>query len=239
MSTSELEREGERLARRQHGVMHRDQLLGIGWTRSMIGHRLRTKEWLRVAPSVYAAASQPSTWQRQYKAAELATPGSGIAQLAAGKLHSWDGFNTVKPEVVSTHTANHRNRLAIVHRAADVRFTTVNGIRVTTQAQTLCDLLTRIRLDRWEQTADRLLLTGKMSIAELDERRGAYELSRKPGIAPEGSGRGAFVGGVDTSGERARDAAPNGGWSRRRLPTGDMAGARSVGFEPARRWARQ
>jgi len=179
----ELDREAERLARQQHGVLQRDQVLQLGFSPTMIFHRVKAKAWLRLAPSVYAIASHPSTWQRQYKAAELATPGSAVAQLAAGKVHSWDGFNTVKPEVVASHTTNHRNRLAVVHRAADLKVTTVNGIRVTTQAQTLCDVLTRIRLDRWEQTADRLLLTGKMNIAALDERRAAYELSRRPGIA--------------------------------------------------------
>jgi hypothetical protein len=63
-----------------------------------------------------------------------------------------------------------------------VKTTLVDGIRVTTHAQTLCDLLPRLRLDRWEQIADRLLLTGQMSIEELAERVGAYELSRRPGL---------------------------------------------------------
>jgi hypothetical protein len=46
----------------------------------------------------------------------------------------------------------------------------------------LCDLIARIRIDRWEQAADRLLLTGQMTIEELVERRTAYETSRRPGI---------------------------------------------------------
>jgi hypothetical protein len=151
-------------------------------SRAMVGHRVKTKEWLRLAPSVYALASHPATWRRQYKAAELATPGSSIAGLSASHLLRWDGFRTSKPEVVASHTTNHRSRLAVVHRGCDVKTTTVDRIAVTTHAQTLCDLLTRLRLDRWEQAADALLLSGRMSIDDLAERLDAYELSRRPGL---------------------------------------------------------
>ena len=149
----------------------------------MIHDRVKAKVWVRLAPAVYALAGHAATWQRQYKAAELATPGSALASLAAAHVLGWDGFKVVKPEVVSTHTTNHRNRLAVVHRCNDIKTTTVKGFRVTTHAQTLCDVLTRIRLDRWEQTADRLLLTGAMPIEDLVERRLAYEDSRRPAIA--------------------------------------------------------
>jgi hypothetical protein len=84
--------------------------------------------------------------------------------------------------VVSTHTANHRNCLAVVHRAADVKVTTVDGIRVTTHAQTLCDVVTRVSLDRWEQVCDRLLLSRAMKVAEVEERVTAYARSHRPAI---------------------------------------------------------
>lgn len=58
----------------------------------------------------------------------------------------------------------------------------VGGIRVTTNAQTLCDVLTRVKLDRWERTCDHLLLTGAMKLEELDERRIAYASSHRPSI---------------------------------------------------------
>jgi hypothetical protein len=63
-----------------------------------------------------------------------------------------------------------------------MRVTTIDGFRVTTTAQTLCDLLPRIRLDRWEATTDGLLLARKLSIDDLVERRNAWETSRRPGI---------------------------------------------------------
>lgn len=182
MNIHELMRQVELLARRQHGVFHRQQILAVGVTPKMIVHRLKTKTWIRLAPNVYAISSHPPTWRRQYKAAQLATRDSAIAGLSAAHLLRWDGFRTVKPEVVSTHTAHHRSELATVHRACDVRTTIEDGISVTTHAQTLCDLLNRLRLDRWEQCADRLLLTSQMTTDELAERLSSYELSRRPGL---------------------------------------------------------
>ena len=69
MNIHEIMREVERLARQQHGVFHRSQLLALGVTPKMIVHRLRTKSWIQMAPSVYALASHPPTWRRQYMAA--------------------------------------------------------------------------------------------------------------------------------------------------------------------------
>src|SRR3954465_7136952 len=183
MYSSQRDRDADQIARRQHGVLHRSQLQQLGFTSTMIHDRVKAMVWIRLAPAVFALAGQATTWQRQYKAAELATPGSALAHLAASHVLGWDGFKVVKPEVISTHTTNHRNRLAVVHRSDDVKTTTVKGFHVTTHAQTLCHVLPRIRLDRWEQTADRLLLTGAMSIDDLAERRVAYEVSRRPGIA--------------------------------------------------------
>ena len=166
MNVHDVIRAVERTARQQHGVIHIDQLRAAGATRAIVSYRLRTKSWIRLSPTVYALASFPSSWQRQYKAAHLTTRESSIFGLAAAHVLGWDGFPTVRPEVVSSHTTNHRNRLAAVHRCDDFKTTVVDRIRVTTNAQTLCDVLTRVKLDRWERACDHLLLTGKMAFAD-------------------------------------------------------------------------
>lgn len=183
MSMHEVMQNLAGLARRQHGVFDRAQALAAGASRRMIEYRIGTGEWILLAPNVYALASFPSTWRRQYKAAELSVPMGVVAGLAAAKVHGWDGFNTVRPEVVVEHRCRHRSPIATVHRGTDVKWTTVDRMRVTTPAQTLCDLLARIRLDRWERTADGLLLERRMSIDDLVERRDAYDRSRRPAIA--------------------------------------------------------
>jgi hypothetical protein len=182
MKNHEVMRQLDALLRRQHGVVQRRQAVALGITPRMIDRRLTSREWLLLAPNVYAVASYVPTWQRQYKAAELSVPDAALSGFAASKVHGWDGFKTAPPEVMVDHRCRHRSPLATVHRGTDVRTTTVQGFKVTTQAQTLCDLLPRMRVDRWESTVDGLLLTNKLGIDDLVERRHAWEQSRRPGI---------------------------------------------------------
>ena len=92
------------------------------------------------------------------------------------------GSRQRRPKWSSNIDAGTRARSRRVRRGTDVQTTTVDGFRVTTQAQTLCDLLPRMRLDRWEATTDGLLLARKLSVEDLVERRAAWESSRRPGI---------------------------------------------------------
>ncbi len=154
----------------------------LGVTPRMIDRRLASREWVRLAPNVYAVAAFPPTWQRQYMAAQLSVPGGALCQYAAPKVLGWDGFKVAPPEVVVAHRCRHVSPLATVHRGTDVRTTTAGPFLVTTPAQTLCDLLTRMRLDRWEATTDALLLTNRLKLDDLIERRESYEASRRPGI---------------------------------------------------------
>jgi hypothetical protein len=98
-------RELNLLVRRQHGVVHRSQALAAGVTPRMIFQRLNSREWLLLAPNVYALASYPSTWKRQYKAAELSVAKGALGGYAAAKVHCWDGYKTAPPEVVSSTVA--------------------------------------------------------------------------------------------------------------------------------------
>jgi len=182
MNRHEVMRQFDAVARRQHGVLHRSQAIALGITPRMIVRRLTSHEWLLLAPNVYALAGYPPSWRRQYKAAELSVPNGAIGGYSAAKVLGWDGFKTAPPEVVVEHRCRHRSPIATVRRGTDVRVTTVDGFRVTTPAQTLCDLLPRMRLDRWEATTDGLLLARKLSIDDLVERRQTWETSRRPGI---------------------------------------------------------
>jgi hypothetical protein len=103
--------------------------------------------------------------------------------LAAGHLHRFDGFGVVRAELVVGYTNNHRTPLATVHRSDSALTTVVDGFRVTTVAQTLCDIVSRVRVDRWERAADGLLLERRVTVDELQERRQRYEESRRPGFA--------------------------------------------------------
>src|SRR3954447_7306779 len=99
MNIHQMSRDLVRVARTQHGVVTLSQLVGLGFSRQMVSRRTRNGELIRLSPRVYALASFPSTWQRQYKAAELSLPGSAIASFAAAKVHGFDGFTVAKPEL--------------------------------------------------------------------------------------------------------------------------------------------
>ncbi|HEY2814540.1 MAG TPA: type IV toxin-antitoxin system AbiEi family antitoxin domain-containing protein [Acidimicrobiales bacterium] len=178
-----MTRTAEQLARRQSGVLTLDQLGECGFSRQMISYRVRAGDLIRLAPRIYALAGFPSSWQRQYKAAELSLDNASLAGLAAAKVQEFDGFGVARPELVIAYTANHRTPLASVHRSDTALTTCVSGFRVTTIAQTLCDLLPRVPLQRWERACDGLLLEGRLAIEDLIERRDAYQSSRRPGIA--------------------------------------------------------
>jgi very-short-patch-repair endonuclease len=173
----------ERLARNQHGAFSHSQAIGCGMTNKMIGRRVEVGMWIRLAPGVYALPSAPSSWRRQYKAAELTNRHAAINGLSAAKLHSVDGFPTAPAEIVVPYTSKTRCPIARVHRATDVRLTVVDNIRVTTLAQTMLDLLARVSVDRLERAIDGLLLTNRLQVDELVERRVAVEASRRPRIA--------------------------------------------------------
>lgn len=172
----------ERLARKQHGSFNHQQARSLGFSNTMIHDRVRTGIWLRLAPGIYALASAPSSWRRQYKAAELTHPQAAIAGLAAAKLHAVDGFRTARPEIVVPYTCKTRSPITDIHRSRDVPTITIDGIRVTSAAQMLFDLLPRINLDRLERVIDGQILSGQVSVAELRERRDALDLARRPSI---------------------------------------------------------
>jgi len=182
MNVHEMTRALEALARKQRGVFTWEQAQSLGFTRQMIYNRVRSGAWIRLGSGVFALPSAPSSWARQYKAAELELPGSCLAGLAAAKVLAFDGFNVVRPELIVQYTRNHRSRLATVHRSDSALVTTVDGFRVTTVAQTLCDIVTRVRMDRWERACDGLLLERRLTVDELQERRLRYEHSRRAGM---------------------------------------------------------
>jgi very-short-patch-repair endonuclease len=177
------DRQVERISRVQHGCFNLDQAFAVGFTEVMVHRRLQSRRWLRLAPGVYALPSAPSTWERQYKAAELSARDAAISGLAAAKLHGLSGFKVVRPEIVVPYTATTRNKLATIHRSLGRPTIEVKGIRTTTVAQTLFDVMTRVRLDKLELAMDGALLDRKTSVDQLEERRRAFEHSRRPGIA--------------------------------------------------------
>lgn len=141
MLNRDFDRAVVRLARRQHGAIHQRQLREVGGTRTMVNDRISAGALLRLAPNVFAVAGHPPTWQRQYKAAELCIPGAAIADRPALLVHGLEGAKVLRPSLAVAHGPSTRCELADVRRAREVETTVVDGIRVTTLAQTLVDVV--------------------------------------------------------------------------------------------------
>jgi hypothetical protein len=169
------------LARLQHGVFSRSQLTRRRVDPSAIERRVRSGRWLRLAPGVYGLPSHEGTWHRQLWVAHLANPGSVIGMSSAAVLHGMEGFQKGPVQLVLPPDANARCGVARIHRFDGVRTSTVQGLPTTTIAQTAADLCSTIWGPRLEGALDRLLLAGRVTIAELEERVRFYEASRRRG----------------------------------------------------------
>jgi len=182
MRYTDIDRQLEELAAKQHGVFSRQQAFTIGASERFVQRRLTRRDWVRVAPAVYALLPSRGTWRRQCKIAELASDGGAIAGTTAAALHGLTGFGQGVIEVALAVNSANRNVPARAHRYAGARVVTVDGIRVTTIAQTLFDLAGRVGLRRLERAIDDAIASARVTVAELEERLEFYDGSRRPGM---------------------------------------------------------
>ena len=133
-----------RIARRQHGLVHRDQALGQ-ISRRQLERSVALGRLERAAPSVYRIAGAPEGWDATAMAAVLAA-GSGacVSFLAGAYLWALAGFWEV-PAIEITTPTRRRTRLVdvVVHDSAvldGIHVARRRGIPVTSVARTLCDL---------------------------------------------------------------------------------------------------
>jgi very-short-patch-repair endonuclease len=151
------------LARAQHGVLTRGDLLGLGFSAKGIEHRLATGRLHLVSPGVYAVGRPDLTPHGRWMAAVLACGvGAVLSHRSAAQL--WGiGCEEAKRIDVSIRRKSKIRRKGILVRARPtlgaksvvVRF----GIPVTRPVQTLVDLATELkplRLERAVNEADKL-----------------------------------------------------------------------------------
>ncbi|MGH9247196.1 MAG: type IV toxin-antitoxin system AbiEi family antitoxin domain-containing protein [Acidimicrobiales bacterium] len=177
-----LDEKVSRLAARQYWLISRAQAYRLGASRRFIDRRVAAGHWVRVEPGVYLLAGHALTWQGRFKAVELGAPGGAIAGLAAAAVHALTDVRPGRPEIVVAPDAHHRHKVAIVHRQVGIRATTVDGVRVTTIAQTLFDLAPRIGLWPLERALDDALVAKRLTVDDLNERLAFYDGSRRPGV---------------------------------------------------------
>jgi very-short-patch-repair endonuclease len=175
------------LARGQHGLVARRQLLALGYSRHAIAHRVARGRLFVVRPGVYAVGRREITREGELMAAVLSCEGSALSHVSAaehyGILDRWYGpVHLSLPYPRSASGDGLR-----VHRRRGLRpedRTEHDGIPVTSIVCTLVDLATMLstpRLVRAINQADGLGLIDPQRLRRaLDQtrRRGAGGLRK-------------------------------------------------------------
>src|SRR4051812_27110191 len=179
MTTKRLHSDAWTLARRQHGVVTRAQLLALGFSGAAIRHRLAEARLHRVWRGVYAVGrpelTRRGTWMAATLTCDAVLSGSSAAAL-------WE----IRPDAagpiavaVPAHRVCRRPGI-VVHRGAR-EVMRRHGIPVTSPACTLVDLaagLDREPLEAAINEADKLGLIDPETLRTKLER-----LDRRPGLA--------------------------------------------------------
>jgi len=138
------ERELNRLAARQHGVVSRRSLLELGLGRGAINRRVATGRLVPLQRGVYLVAGAPLTREARWMEALLACgPRAALSHRTAGAI--WT-LVAAPPEHVEVTAPAVRRRPGIdVHRSTlrPDEQTTWRGLAITTPSRTLLDLAAR------------------------------------------------------------------------------------------------
>jgi very-short-patch-repair endonuclease len=150
------------LARRQHGVVTRRDLLALGFSSSAIRHRTESGRLRRLWHGVYAVGWTPLTPEGRWMAAVLAC-GEGAALSHGSAAALWGiGREGELIDVMVRSRGRVRQPGIRIHRRPTVPERSIfrrGGIPVTSPAQTLVDLATELkprRLERAVNEADKL-----------------------------------------------------------------------------------
>jgi very-short-patch-repair endonuclease len=171
------------LARRQHWVVGRPQLLEIGFSRHWIAHRIAIGRLHRLWPGVYAVGRPHVTQYGRWMAAVLACgPAAVLSHMAAAAL--WGIVPAAKGLEVTVCTGAKRRPGGInVHRRQGLRpeeVTTCRGIPVATPIQTLIDIA--LSLDR-ELLEAAINQADKLDLCDPEALRAAVDAAPgQPGV---------------------------------------------------------
>jgi very-short-patch-repair endonuclease len=131
------------IASHQHGLVSRDQVLGLRGTPDMIRHRVRIGRWRAVHQTVYAMAGVPETEEYSLMAACLAS-GDGAAVSHRSAVEVWSQRPVQPPgEITAPRETGRFSGPVTIHRSRDLapeHVTRHARLPVTTPARTLVDL---------------------------------------------------------------------------------------------------
>jgi hypothetical protein len=174
------------LARRQHWVVARGQLLGLGFTAKAVVHRLNSGRLHAVHPGIYAVGRPGLTREGRWMAAVLACGERALlSHRSAAAL--W-GFGKERRGIIDVSIARHsslrrpgihvRDRAGLWNRDIGMRL----GIPVTQPVKTFLDIATELAPNEVERAINE---ADKRDVIDPDRlRRALDDHAGEPGVRP-------------------------------------------------------
>lgn len=204
---ADVRRKVLRLARRQHGIVTRAELLAAGMTSHAIDWGLSSGQLVRLFPGVYRVAGAPDSWagralaaqrhvtQQATRARTLHPPIVAVGGAAAAHVHGLPRHDRPPRIVVASSQRARVRKLLVAHRPAlsvgDV--TTVQSIPVTGLAWTAVARAAELGGTSGQDLLASLVGTGTLSVGQL-----VGAAHRADGVR----GRGAVLAWLHTLGPR-------------------------------------
>jgi very-short-patch-repair endonuclease/predicted transcriptional regulator of viral defense system len=173
------------LARRQHGVVTRQQLLAQGHSKKWIEHRVARGRLHRIYDGVFAVGRPALTQHGRWMAAVLSCgPQAVLSHESAAALWSIRRSRSSRIDVsLPSDTGRRARRGIVLHRRPTLReldATRHYGIPVTTPICTLIDLATCLEGDPLEAAVNE---ADKLGLTHPEKLRSALtQLVRRPGV---------------------------------------------------------
>jgi len=170
-----------RLARQQHGIITREQLLDLGFSADAIAHRLATGRLHPVHRGVYAVG-RPQLPQRGMWMAAVLSCGAqaALSHGSAGVL--WGIVRKEELVEVSAPRSSRPRQGMRLHRRTSFEVTCRYGIPVTAPVCTLIDLATRLTAEQLERAVNQ---ADALDLTDPEALRGALDgLAGRPGVVP-------------------------------------------------------
>jgi very-short-patch-repair endonuclease len=176
------------LARLQHGVVGRGQLISLGFGTRAIQHRLEVGRLYRLHPGVYAVGHRLISRQGRLMAAVLASgPEAVLRHHSAAMVWSLRGYTERAIHVTVPHKSTSSKRIRRHHSPLPADEVTVEeGIPVTTVPRTILDLAATEPTDTVEnllREAEHRQLSDRLSLPDLIERYRGKRGTRKVQVA--------------------------------------------------------
>jgi very-short-patch-repair endonuclease len=183
MATKDVQSAARRLAKRQHWVITRSQLLGLGFTPAAIRERIANGRLHAFWPGVYAVDRPELSREGLFMAAVLACgPGAVLSHLSAAILWGICRARMRMIEISVPLERNPRRARIRVHRRASVDTTRHRGVPVTTPTQTLLDIANTLNAEQYERAVNEAV---NRDLVDPEELRAHLDtLGPQPGIRP-------------------------------------------------------